>query len=459
MAVKPVILVRPPIGILHDPGFWDELRTAHINEVAIQWLALLDDQGGTQTRYPQMEDTHPRGLAAVGGRPVQRTPVAAYEPNLALYDDLSIQPPAMPNRVIEESKRLKSTISHAAEQGFNVWITDDKGYFLSGGFGDGRPRPAPVCMNDPELAQFAIARTRDTVANFPTVHGMFIDGPDFKWEIKPGHRDDMFVEQCGCRHCQEVAVSIGIGYDRVLQGRDAFRTRLKSLGPAAVDDFIANRSGLFERVAWWLEAPETLDWMRYKAACIERYIKTVGAGLKATVPNLKIASSSRMPALAPLTGHVVRRKAAFVDYQMPKLYWWMGGVAGFRGTLANWIDTLVDWNPGLSPEDAARWFSVAFDLPLPKDFSRQDLETEATGDWFTTTVDDQIRKMIAGSGGVEKFLPWVGLEHFGSQWLTPRELDLLLSRMKAHGVQRYAYFVYNSVKPEIWSVISKYAAD
>ncbi|MCH8991686.1 MAG: hypothetical protein IIA44_08065, partial [Acidobacteria bacterium] len=76
------------LGILLEDGFWDEMEDAGIDEVAIQWLALLDDQGGEQTRYPQIEDTHPRGLAAVGGKPVQRTPVAAYAPDHNLYEGL-----------------------------------------------------------------------------------------------------------------------------------------------------------------------------------------------------------------------------------------------------------------------------------------------------------------------------------------------------------------------------------
>ena len=65
--------------------------------------------------------------------------------------------------------------------------------------------------------------------------------------------------------------------------------------------------------------------------------------------------------------------------------------------------------------------------------------------------------MLAQTGGPERFVPWVGLEHFGSKWVTPSELRRLLQRMEAQGVQRYAYFVYNSVTPEIWSVITEFS--
>ena len=109
------MLVRPPLGILLDDGFWDEMEAAGINEVAIQWLALLDDQGGDQTRYPQIEDTHPRALAAVGGEPVQRTPVAAYAPNHDLYDGLAFSPPDLPDNMTTESTKLMKFSSFATK--------------------------------------------------------------------------------------------------------------------------------------------------------------------------------------------------------------------------------------------------------------------------------------------------------------------------------------------------------
>ena len=457
MAIKPVMLVRPPLGILLDDGFWDELDDAGINEVAIQWLALLEDRGGEQTRYPQIEDTHPRAMAAVGGSPVQRTPVAAYDPNTDIYEGLLYSPPLMPESLKAESTKLKLSLQRAVDRGFTIWTVDDKGYFLSGGFGDGSQRQAMSCVNDPDLAGFAVTRARDTSANFPCLGGMILDGPDFKWEIKPGHRDDMFVEKCGCRHCQRVADSIGISYERVLEGRDAFGAMLHSLTPAAVDDFLANYGGAFGGLDWWLEEPAIADWMRYKATVIEQHLRAICTGIREYLPDTKLATSSRMPALAPITGHIVRRKSAFRDYEMPKLYWWFGGVAGFRGTAANWVDTLMEWNTGLSRDQATGWFSTAFDVPFPDDYRPSDYGSEAPDSFFDVTVDDQIRKMLAAAGGAKHFMPWVGLEHFGSQWVTPSELRRMLATMERHGVERYSFFVYNSITPEIWSVITEYS--
>jgi hypothetical protein len=451
------MLVRPPIEILLDDGFWDELEEAGIEDVGIQWLALLDPHGNSPTRYPQPEDTHPRGFSAIGGKAADLTPVPAYAPNHSLYEGLSFSPQEMPEHMEAASKMLKLAVERATDRGFSVWMVDDKGYFLHGGFGDGTQRKASYCTNDPDLAGYAVQRARDNAANFPGLHGMILDGPDFKWEIKPGHRDDLFVGQCGCRHCERVAKSVGLTYARVLEGRDEFGRLLHSLSDESVEDMVANRAGVFGAFDWWMERPAIVDWMRFNTRVVEQHLKAISDGIHEDMPEMKVATSSRMPSLAPITGHNLRRKAAFNDYEMPKLYWWSGGVAGWRGTAMNWVDTLVDWNDGLSRESATRWFSTAFDIPIPDDYPTAAMAEEAPDSFFEQTVDDQIRKMIANSGGIDRFMPWVGLEHFGSNWVTTSELERMLRQMQAHGVERYSYFVYNEITPEIWDVITSFS--
>ena len=127
------------------------------------------------------------------------------------------------------------------------------------------------------------------------------------------------------------------------------------------------------------------------------------------------------------------------------------------GTIVNWVDTLVEWNDGLDPELASELFGSMFDFPMPSDYPVSSYNGEATDEWFTTSVRDQTARMIANSGGQERYMPWVGLEHFGSNWLTPSELSRLLAEMQAQGATRYCYFIYNSMKPEIWDVIRSFS--
>jgi hypothetical protein len=88
----------------------------------------------------------------------------------------------------------------------------------------------------------------------------------------------------------------------------------------------------------------------------------------------------------------------------------------------------------------------------------KDYNGEATDEWFSTSVRDQTTKMMAGAGGESRYMPWVGLEHFGSNWVTASELDRMLAEMQYQGATHYCYFIYNSMQPEIWDVIRKYSA-
>ena len=457
------MLVRPPNAILNDESFWDELAAARISEIALQWLCLLDDQGTDKgNTYPQPEDTHPRGMASVGGSPVNRVPVAAYKPNPELYKGLDWEPPDMPASVESQQEELRESFRLGVRKGFRIYTSDDKGYFLHGSFGTGRLNEEAAkrtpSVTDEDGPAMTVARARDTVANFPEITGLLLDGPDFKWEIKPGHRDDMWVERIDTDANRAFAQANEIEFDAVLDGRERFKEFLHSFSPDAARRFIAEQPGALAEHAWWSLHPEFSPWYAFKQRAVEWSVSSSYHGVKEHLPELSVGNSSRLPFATTLTGHNQTRKQRYADFQMPKEYWWSEGVAGFRGTVVNWVETLVDWNPGLDEDLASELFSAMFDYPMPSDYPVSRYSEEATDEWFATSVRDQTLKMLRDSGGADRFMPWVGLEHFGSNWLTPSELDRMLGEMQKAGATRYCYFVYNSLKPEYWDVIKKHAA-
>ncbi len=462
--LKPVMCVRPPNDILFEESFWDELKEAGIDEVALQWLCLLDDPGDGDDAdaaniYPQPEDGHPRGLEAMGGERVRRIPTAAFDPTPEFYEGLSWQPPTMPARLAGQSKTLSAALDMGKAKGFTIYAVDDKGYFLHGGFGSGKldtTRRAPS-FTDPEMPTMTVARARDTAKHFPQVTGLLLDGPDFKWEIKPGHRDDLWVEQIDTPENRAFADSKSMNFPAALDGREHFKEFLHGFNPDYARKFIAEAPGALASHDWWRDHPKFTAWYSFKQAAIEWSVSSSYNGVKEHLPDMRVGNSSRLPFAEPLTGHNTARKQGYIDFQQPKQYWWSGGVAGFRGTIVNWVDTLVEWNDGLDPELASELFGSMFDFPMPSDYPVSAYNGEATDEWFTTSVRDQTAKMIANSGGQESYLPWVGLEHFGSNWLTPSELDRMLAEMQAQGVTHYCYFIYNSMKPEIWDVIRSYS--
>ncbi len=457
--LKPMMLVRPPNAILYEESFWDELADAGINEIALQWLCLLDDRQEGGNTYPQVEDTHPRGLAAVGGAPVERVPTAAFNPNPELYEGLSWLPPDMPAHLQDESERLRKALRLAKTRGFNIYVMDDKAYFLLGSFGKGRlePNRRTPSITDADGPAMTVARARDTAANFPEISGVLLDGPDFKWEIKPGHRDDLWIEPIDTPANREFSDSVGIPMQQVLDARDRFQDFLQSQDPDNARRFIEDSPGALTSHDWWSSHPQFSAWYRFKQAAVEWSISSSYRGIKEHLPDMLVGNSARLPFATTLTGHNLTRKQAYSDFQMTKQYWWSAGVAGFRGTIVNWVNTLVDWNPGLDEELASEWFSRAFDYPMPGDYPVSAYETEATDEWFTTSVRDQTRKMMAAAETVNRFVPFVGLEHFGSNWLTPSELDRMLQEMRNQGATRYCYFVYNSLSPDYWNVIRRHS--
>ncbi len=461
--LRPIMLVRPPNAIIYEESFWDELADAGIREVALQWLCLLDDQGPDAGNvYPQPEDTHPRAVASVGGQPVKRVPVAAYSPNPELYEGLDWAPPVMPDSVRSQQEELKAALRLAAEKGFRIYVMDDKGYFLHGSFGTGRLNPDAAkrtpSVTDPDGPAMTVARARDTIANFPEISGLMLDGPDFKWEIKPGHRDDMWAEPIDTEANRAFARSNDIDFETVLDGRSRFRDFLSSFTADSARSFIADQHGALADHAWWSLHPEFSPWYSFKQQAVEWSVSTSYTGVKSHLPDIAVGNSSRLPFSTTLTGSNLARKQRYTDFQMPKEYWWSEGVAGFRGTVVNWVDTLVEWNAELDEKLASELFSAMFDYPMPADYPVASYSEEATDEWFTTSVRDQTLKMLRDSGDAERFVPWVGLEHFGSNWLTPSELDRLLAEMKTSGAERYCYFVYNSLRPEYWDVIRKHSA-
>jgi len=460
--LRPVMALRPPNDIMYEESFWDELSAAGVNEIALQWLCLLDDQASADEGniYPQPEDGHPRGLAAVGGERVNRVPTAAFDPTAEFYEGLSWQPPRMPPHLADQSANLKAALEMGRSKGFTIYAVDDKGYFLHGGFGSGKLdlTKRARSFTDPDMPAMTVARARDTAKNFPQVTGLLLDGPDFKWEIQPGHRDDLWVEPIDTPENRAFASNNGMDFQRILDGRKHFKEFLHGFNPDYARKFMADSHGALANHEWWRDHPKFTDWYSFKQAAVEWSVSSSYRGVKEHLPDIQVGNSSRLPFLEPLTGHNTTRKQRYIDFQQPKQYWWSGGVAGFRGTIVNWLDTLVDWNDGLEDDLASSLFGSMFDYPMPSDYPVSAYNGEATDEWFSTSIRDQTAKMIENSGGQERYMPWVGLEHFGSNWLTASELDRLLAEMQSQGATHYCYFIYNSMKPEIWDVIKKYSA-
>ncbi len=452
--LSPIMLVAPPCEILFDASFWDELKDSGCEEVALWRVSVLERPGQKPTAYPMVPEEHQRVLAAVGGKPIEATPVPPFDPLPELYKGLPWQAPGVPSHLKTEAARLKDALSTGVGKGFKLYFADDKSNFI--GLPSARLNLNAGHLCDPQLPLFTAARAVDTLRWFPGFTGLITDGQNYRWEIKPGHPDDIFAEPLDFPNTRNFCDANGLSIRRVLDGRDRFQERLHTLTPAPVRDFAANRQGAFGFAEWWAEAPDMLEWALFKLLSVEDTIARTFRAVKAKAPGLQVGVSARMSAIATISGHNARHVQQWADFQLPKEYWWHGGVAGMRGTASAWVETLMDWNRGLSEDEASSWFAAAFDYRVTSGYPVSKYATEAPDEFFDVTVRDQTRKMIAGCGGPERFVPWVSQEH-GGKWVSPSEMRRLLQVMSEEGATRYCFSMFNRVNPQVREVIREFA--
>ncbi len=299
----------------------------------------------------------------------------AYPAHADLYAGCETDPPGMPETNAPRLKVLQDAVTEARQRGLQILLHD---------WGQG----APGCISNPEKLLYGAARSRDVVLSFPEVDGFVLDGPEWGYEIEPGHRSDLF--RCDCDHCRRLAAECGYDFDALLAARDRLRGRLRLL--SSLPDGRRER-GLVDGLDLFVADPDLLDWFRFKTDSIERYVSAFAEAARSLDPPRQIACGPRLPAFAPLTGYNFRRLSQIVDFQCPKLYFWQHGVDGLKGTLFRYVHTLCEWNPGLSEEAAFDRVRELFALWVPGVTGLDQLDAPLPPDFFATVVQSEIAKM------------------------------------------------------------------
>ena len=106
----------------------------------------------------------------------------SFAPNADFYQGCAKQPPPLPADLAASSRIFGDAVKAAADKGFAIYFHDwgQFGWFESGS-----------CLNNPEQVRYGLARTRDTFAQYPDTGGFVLDGPEYGYEIEPGHRSDV----------------------------------------------------------------------------------------------------------------------------------------------------------------------------------------------------------------------------------------------------------------------------
>jgi hypothetical protein len=364
----------------------------------------------------------------------------AFAPRLEQYRGLRRQPPLLPPGAEGRARLVERAIALARERGFAVYLHD---WGQCGSEG----------MNDPESPAYAAARTRDTLEHFPAVTGFITDGPEWGYEIEPGNRQDLFSPFT--RHDRGRAREWGFDEEALEAGRSWFWSMLQGLTPAHTELLLAGERGFFDGADALLAGPEFLQWLGFRERSVRNWVGALHNAVKEMDPDVRVACGPRTAAFAPLAGYNLRLLGQVTDFLCPKLYFWMHGFDGLKGTVHRWARTLVEWNEGLSEESALRFVYSLFGFTLPGVTVLADLERPLTRDFFRTVVPGEIAKAAARAGDATRLQPWMGLHHGGVR-ISTAELEWLLHAVAESRLPGIIYWHYEDMQPKEWALLQRH---
>ena len=62
MSLRPIMLTRPPVEIMTNDGFWDELIEGGFRDVCVSWMTFLNESEDGES-LPSLEEARPRVLS------------------------------------------------------------------------------------------------------------------------------------------------------------------------------------------------------------------------------------------------------------------------------------------------------------------------------------------------------------------------------------------------------------
>ncbi|MSS70827.1 MAG: hypothetical protein EXS64_04985 [Candidatus Latescibacteria bacterium] len=416
---------------------------------------------------------------AFGGTP----PV---EPDPKVYKAHGIAPLPPPPDILARADGVSATLRAARDRGMKVYLygtnphmsrTDGYHHLSRKTFLDEDLSLKEVesywgvCVNCPRLLPTYRARLRDISRRFPC-DGFLNDGPEFGYEIAPGFMGGNWnLFACFGPCCAQKAREMGVDLRAFQDAAGRLRGWLRNLSPAALKAFLETPPGLPDTFDLFQTDPALQDWLRFKTASIESYVKALCEEVHALNGRPRIGIGARTAAFAPLTGYDLSRIARHADFVLPKLYLWMGGYDGLYGTVYRWVRTLKSWNPQ-TPEDLLFQFVYRlFGFTLPAVNSLQDISRHIDAEhldsgklthlgapfpdeFYAEVVASETRKLLRNVGDPDRVRPWVCTSH-GGRVLTPQELHLLLTGAEQGGLTTYLY--YCKLEDGEWEVARRHA--
>ncbi|HEX5415541.1 MAG TPA: hypothetical protein VFZ25_07735 [Chloroflexota bacterium] len=384
--------------------------------------------------------------------------IPTFDPAPEIYRAFGIEPPPPPREPLPEKRALlERAIRAAQDRGWQVWIFQP---------GIGAP-PAPAgsgsLMVDADSRRRWSARILDTMSHYPMADGAVLDGPEWGYEIHPGH----MVTAHGPRSyifddlpASAAATCAALGYDyaALVAAKDRLFARLHALTDREVRRHGGRAGGLLGGFGLFGRDPDLLDWLAFRqdslTAC---YAEIQEATRSAGKRSFRLAAGPRSAAFAPLCGYDLARLATILDVLLPKHYFWHRGFDGLYGTVARYVETLVSWNVDLSEAAALEVVGALFGLDLPEITSLADFDNGFPPAFFEQIVTRETARVLAAVDDPERVVPWVdaGRRPHDGDPLGAGDLGRILDAAASAGLRRFIYHHHGNLTPGDWAVISR----
>ncbi|MBT4496259.1 MAG: hypothetical protein HOC74_00970 [Gemmatimonadetes bacterium] len=386
-----------------------------------------------------------------GARPVEsgQKVAMAYDPNPAVYERLGVEAPPPPEHPLPEKRALlEKTMMAARDRGMEVYIMyADAG---AGPGGDG------YHLHDDRTLASRVARMVDTLEHFPMADGAVMDGPEWGYEIAPHHMNyRSYIFNDLPEDLAPMAADLGYDYEAMVAARDRLLSLFHGLDPARIR--LHAQGGLVGSFQLFGGDPDLMAWMSFRVASLTRYFQRIREGLAAELERpTKLGCGPRSAAFAPLCGYDFAQLAGFMDFLLPKHYFFHRGFDGFIGTVHRYCETLCEWNPHLTVREALDVVQALFGILLPGVEEMVDFESALSPEFFAQVVTLETRRALAAVDDPERIVPWLDTGRFPHDGdpMSARDLRLLLDTAEDAGLRRFNYHHQGNLSAGEWVVIS-----
>ena len=373
----------------------------------------------------------------------------AYDPNPAVYKRMGVEAPAAPEHKLPEKRALlEKTMVAAKDRGMEVYIMyADSG---AGPGGDG------YYMNDEKTIRSRVARMVDVLEHFPMADGAVMDGPEWGYEIAPHHMNyrSYFFNDLP-EALAPMAADLSYDYGAMVAGKDRLLELFHSFDPDRIR--LHAKGGLVGTYQLFGSDPDVMAWLAFRVESLTGYFRQIREGLADGLDRkVKLGCGPRSAAFAPLCGYDFAQLAQFMDFLLPKHYFFHRGFDGFIGTVHRYCETLCEWNPKLEVADALSVGEALFGIVMPGVEDMVGFESALNPEFFEQVVTLETKRALAAVDDPNRIVPWLDTGRFPHDGdpMSARDLQMLLDTAEAAGLQRFNYHHQGNLSPGEWVVIS-----